>query len=146
MVPNRPLCTVLAGFQLKNLKSSQSWWYMPLISEPRRQSQTDLPAFKASLVYIMSYRPARAHRETLSISTYINYKAVPVVHRHNIQIASDRPVPTLDVSVTYRALPSLSGDGWSCSVTLDYCPSGSLDVGRRSLGVTPVASLSWVVR
>ena len=90
---------------------------MPLILEPRRQRQTDPPVFEASLVY-MSYRLARATwGDPVSINTYIVTRAVPVVCQHNIQIAGDRPVSTLDVPVTHRALPSLSGDGWSCSVT-----------------------------
>lgn len=37
------------------------WWPMPLIPAPERQmTEVDLDEFKASVVYINSYKPARA--------------------------------------------------------------------------------------
>lgn len=37
------------------------WWPMPLIPAPERQTtEVDLDEFKASVVYITSYKPARA--------------------------------------------------------------------------------------
>ena len=38
----------------------EAWWCMPLISALRRQKQADFFKFKASLVYNMSSRAARA--------------------------------------------------------------------------------------
>lgn len=42
------------------------WWCMPLIPEFGRQRQVDLWEFEASLVYILSFRPARLHNEMFS--------------------------------------------------------------------------------
>ena len=36
------------------------WWHTPLIPALRRQNQVDLYEFKANLVYIVNFRPARA--------------------------------------------------------------------------------------
>ena len=40
--------------------NGQVWWYMPLISTLGRQKQEDTCEFKASLVFIVSSRIARA--------------------------------------------------------------------------------------
>ena len=37
-----------------------TWWYMSLFPAPRRQKQADCYEFKASLVYIVSSRTAKA--------------------------------------------------------------------------------------
>ena len=42
------------------IRVSWAWWCMPLILALERQRQVDLSEFKASLVYIMSFRKLRA--------------------------------------------------------------------------------------
>ena len=46
--------------------SAELWWHTPLIPALRRQRQVGLYEFKASLVYRISSRIARATQRTLS--------------------------------------------------------------------------------
>jgi hypothetical protein len=39
---------------------NQAWWHRPLNPALRRQRQENLGEFKATLVYIVSFRPAEA--------------------------------------------------------------------------------------
>lgn len=47
------------GLALKSVLVSWAWWHNPLVPAHRKQKQTELCEFKASLVNTMNSRPAR---------------------------------------------------------------------------------------
>ena len=55
---------------------------MPLLPALRRQRQTDLCDFKASLVYIASYRPAGTKGRPCLKKTIKRKKKYKMSHRH----------------------------------------------------------------
>lgn len=52
------LCTLLWGMKLWSEVAGQAWWYMPLILGTLGAKEADFCAFKASLVYMVSFRTA----------------------------------------------------------------------------------------
>ena len=54
------------------------WWLLPVILALERQRQADFCEFKASLVYRVSSRIAKAHRETLSQKNRDKNKQKPI--------------------------------------------------------------------
>jgi hypothetical protein len=55
------LCHLHSGkFLIKEKRRGFVWWLTPLTPAFRRQRQVELCEFKASLVYIVSFRIARA--------------------------------------------------------------------------------------
>lgn len=57
------------------------WWPMPLIPAPERQTtEVDLDEFKASVVYITSYKPARA-----TVKSHLRKKKRQATRFHSIK-------------------------------------------------------------
>ena len=59
---NREAKSCVCALSFTAVKKNTSWayWHASLILAPRRQRQADLYEFEASLLYIVSFRPARA--------------------------------------------------------------------------------------
>jgi hypothetical protein len=60
LYPHPYQITTIVQHTLETIDIDWAWWHMPLIPALRRQRQTDLHEFEASLDYRASSRTARA--------------------------------------------------------------------------------------